>query len=69
MNIYVVFVLLYVIFSIIGMANSSALKMFWTLGSLNESFMYFSLLYMPYPAISQGSSGSLDFSSVKDPSV
>jgi membrane associated rhomboid family serine protease len=28
MNIYVVFVLLYVIFSIIGMANSSALKMF-----------------------------------------
>jgi hypothetical protein len=51
------------------MANNSALKMFWSPGSLNESFIFYSLLYMPYPAISLGSLGSLGFGGMKDPFV
>jgi hypothetical protein len=47
-----------------GFLSPLGVKMFWSLSSLNESFMFFSLLYMPYPAISLGSLGSLGFGGV-----
>jgi hypothetical protein len=56
-------------FSVLCMAVSSARRMFYSLGSLVKKFIFFSLLYIPYPAISLGLSGSSGFGGVYDPSV
>jgi hypothetical protein len=43
--------------------------MFCSPGSLRDIFIFFSLLYMPYPAISLGSSGSSGLGGIKEPSM
>jgi hypothetical protein len=50
-------------------AVSSALTMFCSPGSLREIFIFFSLLYISYLAISLGSSSSSGLDGMKEPSV